>query len=190
MRLNDPLATSIFFNEKEYQLDLSFNRVLDVLEVIERKDILEAHKLPIIMSILIGNSDLEYSELLKLWELIRDTHINLADKKHIVKDLQGNVMPNIEEDDSEKVLDIQQDAKYIYASFRQIGINLFAEQNKMHWSEFQALLESLPDDTIMQKIIQIRVWTPQKHDSPKYKAQMKKLQEKYILGKVGEINDE
>lgn len=192
MRLNDPLATSIFFNEKEYQLDLSFNRVLDVLEIIERKDIIESHKLPIIMSILIGDSDLEQSELFKLWELIRDTHINLADKKEKVVniDVLGNIMPNFEEEESERVLDIQQDAKYIYASFRQIGINLFAEQNKMHWSEFQALLESLPDDTIMQKIIQIRVWTPQKHDSSTYKAQMKKLQEKYRLGKVGEINDE
>lgn len=182
MRLNDPLVTSIFFNEKEYQLDLSFNRVLDVLEIIERKDILEFHKLKVMMQILIGQNDLTYKELSDLWLLIRDNHINLAEKQHVRYDLQGNPMPTDEEDESKRVLDIQQDAKYIYASFRQIGINLFAEQNKMQWSEFQALLEALPDDTIMQKIIQIRCWEPVKGDSSKYKMQMRKLQDKYRLG--------
>ncbi|MFI3604958.1 Gp15 family bacteriophage protein [Vagococcus fluvialis] len=182
MRLNNPLVTSIFFKGKEYPIELSFNRVLDVLEVIERKDILEFHKLKIMMQILIGNNDLTYSELSELWVFIRNKYINLAEKQHVKYDLQGNPMPTEEEDDSKRVLDIKQDAKYIYASFRQIGINLFAEQNKMQWSEFQALLEALPDDTIMQKIIQIRVWEPTKGDSSKYKMQMRKLQDKYRLG--------
>lgn len=190
MRLNDPLATSIFFNEKEYPLNLSFNRVLDVLEVIERKDILEFHKLTIMMSILIGPNELNYADLVELWKLIRDKYINLSDKKHVKYDLQGNVMPDIEEEEDKKILDIQQDAKYIYASFRQIGINLYQEQNKMQWSEFQAILESLPDDTIMQKIIQIRVWQPSNGDSSKYKMHMKKLQDKYRIGEAGELDDE
>ncbi|NKC67178.1 Gp15 family bacteriophage protein [Vagococcus fluvialis] len=184
MRLNDPLATSIFFKSKHYSLNLSFNRVLDVLEVLERKDILEFHKLKIVMNILVGDiSDLNYKDLSDLWLLIRDNYINLAEKQHVKYDLQGNLMPIDEEDDSKRVLDIQQDAKYIYASFRQIGINLFAEQNKMQWAEFQALLEALPDDTIMQKIIQIRCWEPVKGDSSKYKMQMRKLQDKYQLRK-------
>lgn len=184
MRLNNPLATSIFFKGKNYPLDLSFNRVLDVLEVLERKDILGPHKLKIVMSILVGDiSGLTYKELADLWVLIRDDYINLSEKQHIKYDLQGNPMPVEEDDDSNRVLDIQQDAKYIYASFRQIGINLFAEQNKMQWSEFQALLEALPDDTIMQKIIQIRCWEPVKGDSTKYKMRMRKLQDKYQLRK-------
>ncbi|MDT2774788.1 Gp15 family bacteriophage protein, partial [Enterococcus durans] len=73
------------------------------------------------------------------------------------------------------------DAKYIYASFRQIGINLFEEQGRMMWEEFQALLESLPDDTILARIIQIRTWEPSKGESTKEKERMRKLQQKYTL---------
>lgn len=71
--------------------------------------------------------------------------------------------------------------KYIYASFRQIGINLFEEQGKLSWEEFQALLESLPDDTVLAKIIQIRTWKPSKGESTEEKARMKELQKKYAL---------
>ena len=51
----------------------------------------------------------------------------------------------------------------------------------MQWEEFQALLEALPDDTIMQRIIQIRLWKPTKGESSQYKEQMCKAQNRYRL---------
>lgn len=51
----------------------------------------------------------------------------------------------------------------------------------MSWEEFQALLESLPDNCIMQRIIQIRNWEPQKGESSKEKRRMRELKRKYAL---------
>ena len=53
----------------------------------------------------------------------------------------------------------------------------------MHWEEFQAILESLPDDTILPKIVQIRNWSPSKGESEKEKERMRELQAKYSLAK-------
>lgn len=56
---------------------------------------------------------------------------------------------------SEPVFDFGQDAGYIYAAFRQAyGIDLF--RARLHWWEFVALFESLPDNTRMAQIINIR----------------------------------
>ena len=95
-------------------------------------------------------------------------------------------MPNAVKE--KKTISLVHDAKYIYASFRQIGINLFEEQGRMMWEEFQALLESLPDDTILARIIQIRTWEPSKGESAKENERMRKLQQKYALpdSEVGE----
>ena len=61
-----------------------------------------------------------------------------------------------------KLIDFEQDAEYIYASFLQAyGINLLEVQNKLTWTEFKALLNALPDNTIMQQIIEIRAWKPE-----------------------------
>mgnify|MGYP001194404169 CR=1 FL=1 len=181
MRLNDPLTTSIFFEEKEYPIDLSFDNVLDVLEVLRRKDILMTNKVEIIIYLLIGENELNLDQSIRLWDIVRKNHIEIGMEKPKKYDIKGNLVPEVEEEKSEKVIDLVADAKYIYASFRQIGINLFHEQGKMQWEEFQALLEALPDDTIMQRIIQIRLWKPTKGESSQYKEQMCKAQNRYRL---------
>lgn len=145
------------------------------------------HKLPLIINLLVGENDLSLNDKIELWEKIRHTHINISHTSNVKYDIDGEPMPVMEED-TQETIDLEYDAKYIYASFRQIGINLFNEQNKMHWEEFQALLESLPEDTIIQKIVQIRLWQPQKGDTAKYKMKMKKLQEKYRLP-GGEVDE-
>jgi len=181
MRLNDPLTTSIFFEEKEYPIDLSFDNVLDVLEVLRRTDILMTNKVEIVIYLLIGKNELDFDQSIRLWDMIRKDYIEIGMEKPKKYDVKGNLVPEIEEEESEQVIDLVADAKYIYASFRQIGINLFHEQGKMQWEEFQALLESLPDDTIMQRVIQIRLWKPTKGESSQYKEQMRKAQSRYRL---------
>lgn len=188
MRLNKPLTTFIKYDGKKYPVDLSFNKVLDVLEILTRKDILKAHKLGMITRRLFGNASLSAIEQTELWSIVRDEHINVNSKQMIKYDRNGDPMPVVEEEKN-RVMDLEIDAKYIYASFRQIGINLFQEQGRMQWVEFQSLLESLPDDTIIQKIIQIRLWTPKKGESAEYKQAMKKAQDKYRLPEVGEDDE-
>lgn len=59
------------------------------------------------------------------------------------------------EEDSSPIIDFKLDADYIYSSFLQAyGINLL--QSSMHWFEFMALFKSLPEETIMRKIIEYR----------------------------------
>lgn len=188
MRLNKPLTTSIDYNGKKYSVDLAFNKVLDVLEILSSKKILRVHKLRMVTRRLFGQIEMTAKERVDLWEIVRNEHINLGDKQQVIYDLQGNPMPVIKEDDRQ-VIDLELDAKYIYASFRQIGINLFQEQGRMQWEEFQTLLESLPDDTIMQKIIQIRLYTPKSSDDSKYKESMRKAQAKYRLPEAGEDDE-
>lgn len=59
------------------------------------------------------------------------------------------------EEDSSPIIDFKLDADYIYSSFLQAyGINLLKAD--MHWFEFMALFKSLPEETIMRKIIEYR----------------------------------
>jgi hypothetical protein len=60
-----------------------------------------------------------------------------------------------EENNSEPLMDFQQDSGVLYASFRQTyGINLLTD--KLHWIEFQELLSALGPDTPFGKRVQLR----------------------------------
>lgn len=183
MRLNDPLTTEIEFEGIMYQLDLAFDNVLDVLDIISDKSLMAWEKVDLALNLLVGESNLTFEKQMELWELILNRHIQIGSQQKVIYDLEGNPMPTPKSSDDKKSMDLVQDAKYIYASFRQIGINLFEEQGKMHWEEFQAILESLPDDTIVPKIVQIRNWSPSKGESEKEKERMRELQLKYSLNK-------
>lgn len=77
-----------------------------------------------------------------------------------------------------------QDAPYIYAAFRQTyGINLLEERGKMHWWEFNALLQGLGEDTRFVQIVQIRqrpLPKPDKHNREEI-ARLVKLKHEYAL---------
>lgn len=192
MRLNDRLVTEIDFQGKVYPLDLAFDNVLDVFDIINSDEMNEYEKLDLILEFLVGREDqkeyadfneLDFENQLELYQTIMDTHISNTEEQFIELDVLGNPMPKIDE---EKIIDLEADAKFIYASFLMIGINLFEEQGKMQWVEFQAILQALPDDCIMSKIIQIRQWEPKKGESTDYREEMRRLQDKYRLG--GEEN--
>lgn len=183
MRLNDPLTTEIEFEGSVYPLDLAFDNVLDVLDTISDKSLMAWEKVDLALNLLVGESNLTFEKQMELWELILNRHIQIGSQEKVIYDLEGNPMPTPKSPSDKKSMDLVQDAKYIYASFRQIGINLFEEQGKMHWEEFQAILESLPDDTILPKIVQIRNWSPSKGESEKEKERMRELQAKYSLSK-------
>ena len=46
MRLNDPLVTSIEFDGTELPIDLTFDNVLDVFDILEDSDLLPEEKIP------------------------------------------------------------------------------------------------------------------------------------------------
>nr|WP_289038285.1 bacteriophage Gp15 family protein [uncultured Allobacillus sp.] len=189
MKLNDPLVTSFIYKDQEYDIDLSFDTVLDVFDVLEDKKLRDYEKAEINVELLLGES-FELTEAVEIWNYIYESFIEFKSKKPVEYDLKGNPMPVIEDDEDERHLDINHDAEYIYSSFQQAyGMNLYEQQGKLHWHEFKALLNGLPSNTIMQRIIQIRSWKPSKGDSGEYKQQMRELQKVYALPEVEEVEE-
>lgn len=182
MRLNDPLVTSFLYKDTEYSIDLSFDNVLDAYDVLDRKHLRDYEKARLCLSLLLDEQEYEASETIELWNYIYLSFIHVEQKEVVKKDLLGNPLPQPKGDDDGPIMDFNQDANYIYASFMQsYSINLIEQQGKMHWKEFLALLDGLPNNTRMKEIMQIRSWKPSKNDSAERKEQMKKLQEFYAL---------
>lgn len=83
---------------------------------------------------------------------------------------------------SVNVLDFKIDENLIYAAFKQAyNIDLYdLETDELHWYKFKALLDGLPPNTALSKVIEIRAYDG---DDPDYK----KLRDKFALpGKLTE----
>lgn len=177
MRLNDPLVTSFAFDGIEYQIDLAFDNVLDVFDVFEDDCLRDFEKAEVCLALLLGE---DIKPTIDLWNFVYKEFIHVENKQSIEYDRKGNPMPVQKE--NKQSIDFSKDAEYIYASFlHAYNINLYREQGKMHWHEFKALVSGLPSDTIMQRIVQIRLWEPSKGESGEYKQAMKDLQKIYAL---------
>lgn len=187
MRLNDPLVTSFKYKEQEYAIDLSFNNVLDVFDYLEDDNLREYEKAEFCLVLLLEMS-FEGMEAVELWNYVYEEFIHVKVEQAIEYDLKGNPLPVQPDEEQGKMIDLEQDAQYIYASFKQAyGMNLYQEQGKLHWNEFQALLNGLPSNTIMKRIIDIRAWKPSKGDSGEYRKNMEDLQRRFALDDREEV---
>ncbi|MFW6998201.1 bacteriophage Gp15 family protein [Streptococcus pyogenes] len=191
MKLNDPLVESFEFRGEIYSINLSFNKVLDVFDVIDDDFLNEAEKCILCLDILLDRTDLPFTYAVDLWVYIKTNFIDVERPEKPQLDIKGNPMPVVKEkEDNKKVIDLSLDAEFIYASFRQAyQINLLKEQNRLSWIEFKALLNALPDDTVMQRIIAIRQWEDDGEGSKKYRDNMRKLKAKYSLDDGEEEDD-
>ena len=202
--LSRKLTDKLVIDDKEYALDLSFDNVLKMFEMMRDDDIPEYIKPHFAIRMLISkslagstreekaesfNNDFEnYSieEMSKVFKSVFEEHISLADVKdnHVEYDLAGNPMKTTASDDTKQraPYDIRYDGDYIYASFLQAyGIDLFDVQGQLHWKKFNALLSGLPEGTKLMEVIKIRKWKSQKGDSAEYKEEMRRLQKDYAL---------
>ncbi|HFO1074838.1 TPA: bacteriophage Gp15 family protein [Streptococcus pyogenes] len=191
MKLNDPLVESFEFRGEIYSINLSFNKVLDVFDVIDDDFLNEAEKCFLCLDILLDRTDLPFTYAVDLWVYIKTNFIDVERPEKPQLDIKGNPMPVVKEkEDNKKVIDLSLDAEFIYASFRQAyQINLLKEQNRLSWIEFKALLNAIPDDTVMQRIIAIRQWEDDGEGSKKYRDNMRKLKAKYSLDDGEEEDD-
>nr|DAO90903.1 MAG TPA: hypothetical protein [Caudoviricetes sp.] len=202
--LSRKLTDKLVIDDKEYALDLSFDTVLKMFEMMRDDDIPEYIKPHFAIRMLISkslagetreekaesfNNDFEnYSieEMSKVFKSVFEEHISLSDVKdnHVEYDLAGNPMKTTASDDTKQraPYDIRYDGDYIYSSFLQAyGIDLFDVQGELHWRKFNALLSGLPEGTKLMEVIKIRKWKAQKGDSAEYKEEMRRLQKDYAL---------
>lgn len=87
------------------------------------------------------------------------------------------------------IIDFEQDAGAIYASFMQAyNIDLLKEIGFLHWENFLQLLINLPDDTKLKQIQRIRLYN-EADEKKTEKQQMRELKKHYKIKKYAEYLD-
>lgn len=153
MKLFERLPDSVVYKKKTYRLNLSFDRVLQFFDIQEQPF-----------------SDEEKLDL-ALFLFVKTRHKN---DPYLLQSVLNLIFDKKHQADQKKSFDFVQDAKYIYSSFMQAyNIDLFDQQNKLHWWKFVALLNGLPADTRLMEIIRIRLQPlpePNKHNAELIKS--------------------
>lgn len=183
MNLAYPLDDTVEINGKTYELDMSFNNILILFDLLQDKTIDDVTKVKKGLFLLIDDELEEYDieERAKIFVEIFKNAVGESKKKQLV-DLDGNPMPELSEDDK-KAFDLAQDAEYIYASFMHTyQIDLFEMQGKLHWKKFKALLNGLSEDSIFSRVVGIRTAElPSGKGMQKERERLRKLKQKFAL---------
>ncbi|MFA9493192.1 Gp15 family bacteriophage protein [Streptococcus sp. E17BB] len=192
--LSRKLTDTLVLGDDVYPMNISFNKVLKAMELINDDEIDELFKPYLAIQIF---TDVDFTETLTpeqatvIFKMIFEEHIRIISAKDSepVLDLAGNpikskIRSRSQSEDGERLFSLKYDAEYIYSSFMQAyGIDLIDAQNSLHWKKFNALLNGLPSDTKFVEVLKIRSYKPHRDDSKKYKESMKQLQKEYALPK-------
>jgi len=192
--LSRKLTDELVLGDDVYPLNIAFNKVLKVVELVNDNEIEDIYKPYLAIQIFTGvdfTSKLSPEEATAIFKLIFEEHVRITPSKDTapVLDLAGNpikskIRSQSQSEDRERLFSLKYDAEYIYASFLQAyGIDLMDAQNSLHWKKFNALLNGLPSDTKFAEVLKTRAYKPQKGDSKKYKESMKELKKEYALPK-------
>jgi len=152
-----PLVESTEVDGITYSLDLSFDNVLRLIEMLGDKELSDVVQVETGLVMLLGEElDCDIERKANIFYSLYEKVIMTDVKKEQAVDIKGNPMPS-ESNGDETVYSLIEDAEYIYASFMQdYGMDLFEYQGKLHWNKFQALLSGLRDDTKFKKVLDIR----------------------------------
>lgn len=190
--LSRKLTDELVLDEDVYPMNISFNKVLKVIELINDDDIEELYKPYLALQIF---TDVDFTQALTpeqataIFKMIFEEHIRVIPAKDTapVLDLAGNpikskIRSKSQSEGTKRLFSLKYDAEYIYSSFLQAyGIDLIDAQNSLHWKKFNALLNGLPSDTKFTEVLKIRSYKPQKGDSKQYKESMRELKKEYAL---------
>lgn len=161
----NPLPVSVVWRGKRWPLSPAFDNVLNMYKQTEDGELTPEERLDVMLYYLIDG------------DCPRDPGLLQAA-------LTAIIPPQKRKGSDERAFDYIQDAPYIYAAFRQAyGIDLIAEQGKMHWWKFYALLCGLPQNTRFAEIVQLRqrpLPKPTKHNA-RERAELLRLKALYRL---------
>lgn len=160
LSLGYPTENEIEINGKVYPVDMSYDNIIRLFDLLEDKTIEELHKVFIGMKMLLDCNVLKEDETCDLETFIAafvtiktEFIIDKGNGEPLV-DLQGNPMPQPK---SKELYSLNHDADYIYASFVQAyGIDLTEVQGELDWRKFNALLQGLPSNTRFKEVVDIR----------------------------------
>lgn len=168
MKLYDPLPDSITWQGRTIKLNLSFDRVLDALDMVQDERFLDDEKTAYCLDgFCIDKHPQDIALLEAIFQLL------MPDNKKPQK--------------TEKTMDFTQDRALIIAAFRQAyGIDLVAERGRMHWQTFADLLKGLPSNTRLAEVMDIRAKPmpkPTKYNAEE-RARLAKLKADFKLEKT------
>lgn len=144
MRLTDKQPNKVLYKNRTYRTKITYGRVLRSFEVIADNELDSFDKINICLKLFVRSK-------IKLFLLSPIERIGLMEV------IYKNCISNKKGDTGKKTFDFVQDAAYIYAAFRQAyNINLLEVKDTLSWDEFYSLFVSLPDNTKLMQIIDIR----------------------------------
>lgn len=173
-------------NGNTYPIDLSFDNVIRVLDLMKEDGFTEEEKIELAMNVLLDcnvfeeDPDCQPDEFIEGFQFILDEFILNNEFQGVPLDLQGNPMPIAKK---KEVYSLTHDADYIFASFLQAyGMDLIDLQGELEWDKFNALLAGLPSDTKFKEVIEIRQRPFAKgKGSQEENRQLRELKEVYKL---------
>lgn len=196
LSLKYKLDDRVEIDGETYEVDAMFDVLLRVIDLTQDEDLNPNTRVSTALVFLIGTEKqtdrhldihddyifLEkyaIDERLKILESILNKYVDIEQKEPV--DRLGNPMPVVEQEEKMKLLDFDYDADSIYASFMQAyGMDLIEQQGKLHWHKFVALLNGLPEESPLKKIISVRSWNPQ-DEKKKYESRMREAQKKLAI---------
>ncbi|EGL4172628.1 hypothetical protein D7094_04380 [Listeria monocytogenes] len=196
LSLADGINDIYVYENEDYQLDLTFDNVLRVLELNGDTRLEGYFRVNLAIEVLFENKtpwsqldeDNPYQSIQEKSLVLLDIFENYIvkdDAKGIQYDIDGNKMPVAtgEGEEEQACYSLTQDSDYIYASFLQdYNIDLIDVRGKLHWYKFRALFDSLRDDTAIKSIMNIRqTELPTGKGSEKEREALIKLKNHYKL---------
>ena len=134
MRLQDRLPEGVEVDGRFYKMDFEFRNVLNMIEVLDRDDLMPEAKAYKALSFLQKRP----KNAVKVLEAVKGLLFKAPRKKG-----------------GQKVTDFVQDAGLIRAAFRQAyGIDLY--RDRLHWIEFTELLNAIPEGSRYSEVVGIR----------------------------------
>lgn len=138
---------TIEYKGRRYELDLSYDTVLNVQRMFRERKLDDGEMLMTALS-LFGLSNKETAQL--DWSQ-RSELINAIFEEKLVTKKRPRVGK------LQKLFDFEEDGEYIYASFFQCyGIDLIEQRGKLPWDRFIALFQGLSDKTKIREVMRIR----------------------------------
>lgn len=184
MLLQYKIDDEIEIDDKKYTVNACFDVILRIFDLMADTSIPSIERVETALYMLINDKLDKYKvdKKLEILKWILGGYISYEEKEQT--DILGNTLPKIEE---QRLIDYNEDANYIYSAFMQVyGIDLIEQQGKLHWLKFKALLEGLPDNTTISKIMSFRAWK-EEDESKDYKQYMRERKKYWQLG--GEDNE-
>ena len=169
--LHFPLPYAVEVGGVKYRLKPYFDNVLKVYALQKESELSEVDKLDLSLELLVKDK-LKIMPAQNKVELLNAIYDALMEK------------PKAATDGKAPAFDFIQDAGFIYASFlMDYGLDLYEEQERLHWWKFYQLFVGLSDRTKIVQVMQIRtrpIPKPTKYNAEE-RVNLMRLKAQYAL---------